>query len=419
MMNRSRRGAARDSITWMVVVVIAFFAALSMVFVFDGEVTDAVKRAEKAETERDAAVGQLEGESEKSRELSKVLGFYDREVAGAISAPATAKDGLASLKDAFNVTEPSLVDFQLVAPRLVEMYNARGREIADLKQQVTNLQSEVQVNRQAADTLASEKDARINTLQQQLNDANQAAQSRQSDLESEVASIRATLSDTEAQLSRAKGETDDARRTAREREAEFVTRLANRTKVLEWQKEPERPDGKILETSEKLNLAWINIGKNNRLYAGMRFAIKDGTPGVDRVKAYCDVLTVKDEMSEVAISDVRDPFDPPTPGDIVYNPIYDPVGVRNAVLVGRFSGIYNEKELRALLDGIRVNVQGSLDKTTDYLVVGSEIYVDEDGEPLEEPLQPSELAVYKEAEAMGVRIVPIKLISDYFRTAEN
>lgn len=419
MMNRSRRGAARVSITWIIVVVIAFFAALSMVFVFDGEKTDAEKRAAAAEAKEATATATLETEIDFSRELSLKLGYYDRDTAGSRSNAELATEGLGNLKTSFNVTEESIENFQDVAPRLVELYNARGREIADLKQQVTNLQNEVQVNRQAADTLASEKDARITTLQQQLNDANQAAQSRQSDLEGEVASVRSTLSDTENSLSTARGETDDVLRAKREREAEYETRLANVTKVLEWQKEPERADGKILETSEKLGLAWINIGKHNRLYAGMRFAIKDGTPGVERIKAYCEVLQVNDEMSEVIVSDVRDKFDPVTAGDIVYNPIYDPVGIRNAVLVGRFTGTYNETELRALLGGIRINIQENLDKTTDYLVVGAELYVDEDGEPLDDPLQPSDLAEYKEAEAMGVRIVPIKQITDYFRKTEN
>ena len=71
-----------------------------------------------------------------------------------------------------------------------------------------------------------------------------------------------------------------------------------------------------------------------------------------------------------------------------------------------------DSELRALLEGININLQAKLDKTTDYLIVGAELYVDEEGEPLDDPLQPSDLPTYKEAEAMGVRIVPLKLVTD-------
>ena len=105
----------------------------------------------------------------------------------------------------------------------------------------------------------------------------------------------------------------------------------------------------------------------------------------------------------------------PTAGDVIYNPLYDPRGGRNAVLVGRFSGTYNQAELEALLSEINISIQSKLDKTTDFLIAGSEIYADENGDPLEEPMQPSETAVYKEAEAMGVQIVPVKIVRDFFR----
>jgi hypothetical protein len=266
--------------------------------------------------------------------------------------------------------------------------------------------------------MTTDKDAQIRALTQQLNDANQAAADRQNELETEIASVRSTLASTEGALTASRSKTDNALRAGRDREAEFTTRLENVTRKLEWEREPERPDGKILSVSEKLGLAWIDLGKSNRLYGGMRFRIVNGSAGQNNVKAWCEVLQVQDGMSEVKIFNIADAFDPPTVGDIVYNPIYDPTGLRNAVLIGRFSATYNEKELRAVLDGINVHVQDKLDKTTDYLIVGAELYVDEDGEPLEEPQQPSDLPTYKEAEAMGVRIVPIKLVTDYFRKAK-
>jgi hypothetical protein len=43
------------------------------------------------------------------------------------------------------------------------------------------------------------------------------------------------------------------------------------------------------------------------------------------------------------------------------------------------------------------------------------MYVDEDGNALEEPLQPSETAVYKDAESKGVAITPLKDLRAYFK----
>jgi hypothetical protein len=419
MMTRSRRGAARVSITWMIVVVIAFFGALAMVFVYDGELTKAEQAAQEAEREAAAELAAADELRVQYRDLSEVVGYYDTEAAAAETDLTQATEGLTQFKDGFNVTDESVATLQAMIGRAFEERQKLTQEVRDLKAQVSTLQGDIDVRAANLAAMTAEKDAKIRELNQQVNDANQAAADRQNELESEIASVRASLADTESQLRSARGETDSVSRAKREREAEFTTRLQNVTKKLEWTREPERADGEILDVSEALGLAYIDLGKNNRLYGGMRFAIVSGHPGDDTIKAYCEVLNVNAEMSEVKVYDIRDRFDPPTKGDVIYNPLYDPTGLRNAVLVGRFSGSYNEKELRALLEGININLQGKLDKTTDYLIVGAELYVDEDGEPLEEPMQPSDLPVYKEAEAMGVRIVPLKLVTDYFRKTTN
>ena len=105
------------------------------------------------------------------------------------------------------------------------------------------------------------------------------------------------------------------------------------------------------------------------------------------------------------------------PGDSIVNEIFDPTGERSAVLAGRFSGRFNETQLSSLLANIGVTVQPSetLDRSVDYLIVGSELWNDpEFNEPLETPMQPSELAVYKQAESLGVTIIPLKSIRQYF-----
>jgi hypothetical protein len=95
---------------------------------------------------------------------------------------------------------------------------------------------------------------------------------------------------------------------------------------------------------------------------------------------------------------------------------HDPVGGRNAVLVGRFSGTFNEQDLKALLGKMGIVVQAKVDKTTHFLIVGSELWNDPStGEPLADPVQPSDLAEYKQGESLGVQIVPLQDIRDYFR----
>jgi hypothetical protein len=118
---------------------------------------------------------------------------------------------------------------------------------------------------------------------------------------------------------------------------------------------------------------------------------------------------------KVRFLDQRDPFDPPSPGDMIWNPLYDPRGERYALLVGGFSGQYAEDQLKNLLAGMGVTVQKRLDKSTDFLIVGNEQYVDQDGQPVETPIQPTDLPVFKEATAQGVQVVLLRDLRNYFR----
>ena len=97
-------------------------------------------------------------------------------------------------------------------------------------------------------------------------------------------------------------------------------------------------------------------------------------------------------MAEVAFVERNDPFDPPAPGDLVYNPLFDPTGVRHALLIGRFSGAMSERRPQGAARGDEH--QGPEDastRTRTSSIVGGEMYVDENGQVLPEPMQPTDL----------------------------
>jgi hypothetical protein len=156
--------------------------------------------------------------------------------------------------------------------------------------------------------------------------------------------------------------------------------------AVKFQREPEAADGAVLSISKDLALGWIDIGSNQRLARGTRFRVVSGKVGSTKLKGWAEVTEVKANMAEVTFSGIVDRFDPIVQGDIVYNPVYDPKTERTAVLAGRFSGQFNETELKVLLANMGITVQPSLAHDTDYLIVGSELYVDEEGQTLETPL---------------------------------
>ena len=88
---------------------------------------------------------------------------------------------------------------------------------------------------------------------------------------------------------------------------------------------------------------------------------------------------------------------------------------RNAVLAGNISGAYNEAELRTLFSEIGINVQSEISNATDFLITGGPVFNDEDGEPLDTPMPVDQLPVYGEARDLGVEIVSMRDVLQYFK----
>ena len=415
-MNRSQRGAARISAVWMIVVIVAFFVAVGVAFVafdeagkIDGELANVRAQLQESNTRYDT-------ERTLRRDQSEIIGYFDETAASASADPEAMKQGLTSLRDAFPDIDPSIKTFQGAVPVVIQSYTARGQRIRDLEAQVTQLQGEVAAKDKTVREVTSAKDQELAQARSQIQDLEQAMADQKTTLEKQVSSQRAEVSDRDSKLKEALSELDEKTRTfSRERETDR-TRMADMSNKLKpILRTPEASDGNVLAVSKDLALAWIDRGAHDRLARGTLFRVVSGEVGSSKVKAWAEVTRVEADMAEVRIFDQTDPFDPPVAGDTVYNPVYDPTGIRYAVLAGRFSDP-NEAEISALLREIGIVVQPALDLTTDFLIVGQELYTDpETLEPLEEPLQPSELAVYKDAVANGLAIIPIKDIRQYFR----
>jgi len=412
--NPNRRGAAPGALVWIVVLLVAFFISLGVAIISGNDAEEARAQRDAANADRDAAAAQLETELATIREISELLGFYDEEAASARSEKATAAEALQTFKDSFSDMGATVTTFEMATMRAVPEYRAKVVKINDLTSRITDLEAQVTAKSTAMDALRAEKDAEIASKSSQLRDAEQAAADRQSDIEGQLANVRTSLTESESKLRKVRSDSEAKNRSFALERSLMQARAEEQGRKLAFLKEPEAADGEILAVSENLDLAWINIGRKNRLQRGTRFRIVDGTPGDGRLKAWCTVTRVEEKMAEVLLSDQVDAYDPAVAGDIIYNPVYDSKNKRNAALVGRFSGAWNEKELRLLLAEVGIQVKDDVDKTTDYLIVGSEIYMDEDGDPLEEPRDPKEEAVYSNAVGFGVQIVPIKQIREYF-----
>jgi len=416
MMNRSTRGAAKVSIVWTIVGVVLFVVALVMFILTNQELGNQVSRTRTIETELKAMKDAKEAEIKAKQELSAWVGFHDESQGGATTDLAALQEGLKNLRAAFPDVGEDVKSLSKALPIAIQAHTSMKDKVKEQEQQLASLRSENETAQKTARDLATQKDAEIADLRRQLADTETAKVDQQTILERQVAEAVENFKDRDAKLIAARKAIDDANRKALQKEESLRTRLAEQGRKLNpFVEEPEAPDGKILEVSTDLNLGWINLGSDNRLALGTRFNVVSGLQGDRRIKGLAEVTRIKQDMAEVAFIERSDTYDPPSPGDVVYNPLFDPTGVRYALLIGRFSGALSAGELTALLEGMNIKVQKNLDKNTDFMIVGGEMFVDENGQVLPEPMQPTDLPVYRDAVAEGVQIVQVADLRKYFR----
>jgi uncharacterized membrane protein len=417
-MPRSTAGKARISIVWMVAVGVLFLVAIAFAFIAQSELTQEKENSLAAAQRASETTAQVEKLIEERLSLSLVLGWYDRTSADKKSDPGAARKALEDLRTTFADLGAAEEDFETSLPKILASYAERGRKNAELETRIKGLESELAAAQAAAAQIAAEKDSTIAGLRQQMADEQKNAEQRVAELESRIEQSRGQLSERDGEVRKAREDAALDRRRFEQQKAIDDARLSQLSDATKFAKEPfwNAPDGRVLEVSERLGTGWIDIGANQRVVRGMVFEVRSGRPGEDKVKGLAEVTAVKGDSAEVLFTSVADRFSPPVKGDVISNRLFDPKGGRNAVLVGRFSGGYNEKDLAALLSKMGIHVQPRVDQTTHFLIVGSELWNDPaTGEPLTEPLQPSELPEYKQAESLRVQIVPLQDIREYFR----
>lgn len=414
-MKRSQRGAIRVSVIWLVVFLVLFMVGCLMAYMAQGREKAALDVADAARKTEQEAKDKETDANKRAVELSKAVGWYDQ----AAASPRTNLDALRTSFEAFRAAFPDMgadvKTLQDALPKAMEAYGQRQRDIAVLQDAKSALESEKTTLEAGLREAARAKDEEIANLRRQMADEANNATQRQTEAESRIAALNSSRNELDTQLRDVRNQIEAQRRAFEQEKQAWETRTKAVTKALAFQRAPEEPDGKVLSVSKDLAVGYVDCGANQRLIAGTRFRVVDGTKGSRKLKGWAEVTSVKPTMAEVTFSEVVDRFDPIVAGDIVYNPLYDSKTARNAVLCGRFSGAFNEAELKILLANMSIKVQDKLDDTTDYLIVGSELYVDENGQPLETPLSPTELPLYKDAESKGVQMVTIKQLREYFK----
>ncbi len=216
-----------------------------------------------------------------------------------------------------------------------------NEEIDSLRSQLNDMQVQLEQSR----TRAREESARLREEVERLVQDNSAT----------VYKLQRDLSISENLLKRSNDRIDELKREiVREQTFAMV-----------------EPDGEVLNVSEELGKAWINLGTNDRLRRGLVFDVFAYQKGGKRIsKGRIEVLSIQDRYSEVAILENLDRFNPISTGDMIASPFYDGEDVPVFVFAGdtATNGRYSLEDMARKIELFGGVVSDKVQLNTDFVV---------------------------------------------------
>ncbi|MGE4632944.1 MAG: BRCT domain-containing protein [Planctomycetota bacterium] len=232
-------------------------------------------------------------------------------------------------------------EYQEVVTSKSNLGSQLNEEIDSLRSQLNDMQVQLEQSR----TRAREESARLREEVERLVQDNSAT----------VYKLQRDLSISENLLTRSNDRIEELKREiVREQTFAMV-----------------KPDGEVLNVSEELGKAWINLGTKNRLRRGLVFDVFAYQKGGKRIsKGRVEVLSVQEQYSEVAILENLDRFNPISTGDMIASPFYDGEDVPMFVFAGdsATNGRYSLEDMSRKIELFGGVVSDQVQLNTDFVV---------------------------------------------------
>lgn len=409
---RAVRGAV--STMWVIVIVVAWLAALGLWYQEAAGATAAREARDTARAEAAEMEAKLDEQLAQLEALSLVVGYRDASVVTSRSDPAaiqadveavrqqvgsvlggseskpTVQQALGALRSALQSAQSAQVqansDLQAEVAKRRAAEEAVSSAVADLRNQLDQLNQQLADERQRADNQSSQDNRRFDELvaAQQASDA-AAREAQQALAEFEV----------------------NARRDRSSLEAQIKALAVRREGV-----EPEAVDGSILSVGSTGAVAYVDLGARHGLRRGTRFEVlREGKSGELHPMGTVEVREVEDDMALVGLLGEPDAFDPILAGDKLRNPHFEPNKVLHFFLLGDFPLTLSKEQATARLLELGAAVDEAISTGTDVVVLGEKSLAE--GEFAKELTETDE---YKLAEKLGMRVIRVAELASFLRS---
>jgi hypothetical protein len=279
------------------------------------------------------------------------------------------------------------LSYQEALTTLYEVFSAeQGRRVA-LEERVATLQTELDQAVEGSAQQQSDFEQRTRELSQQLADAEADRERYRRERDEQVANMEREF-DTRRQQSdadltqerRRSAELEEQLGQAQNRFTELQEKLGSLMAGPQTLSTAREPDGTVITAIPGDEVVYVNLGRNDRLVLGLRFAVysaDNGIPADGRAKAQVEVVSIDEKSAECKIVDVS-PNEVIVRGDLIANPIYDrnrPVGF---VVVGDFDldrdgrpDLNGAAAIESIIRDWGGTIATELSGLTDFVVVGA------------------------------------------------
>jgi len=388
-----QRPQTGPALTGVHIALIAFVAvtvvALVFLVIMYTQQEDVRQRAEAANNAAKSANTRAAEDSEKYKELAKLLtGNPEAEPPAIEQQTKAVRQVLVGLPDLPD--NKSFADYPLVIAfqRLAQHYDAKAKQAKSLE----DANKENVAERAKLETLVAERSKefaeKTTSLQNAYDELKKEADEAKATWKTRLEKFDA-ITDLTQRAERAEGELKKSQAEI-ERLNKELAKKQERIEGLVSALEKFRPstdpkavlqeaDGKVLRVLPDESMVYINLGKRDRITPGLTFAVYPTLGGVTkegRGKATIEVVTVLSDTSECRITSLE-AGSAVVAGDLIANPVYDRNRTFNFVVAGDFSLGFgktiddpNGVKVKKLIQSWGGRIVDKVDEQTDFVVLG-------------------------------------------------
>jgi hypothetical protein len=396
-MNQSNRGAAQVSLMWIIAFAVIMFLSLGFGFVQNDQLAIMTQKHETAAaTESDLKAQLAELRLIRAADYQH-LGFGDADGKN-VSVEAIDRQ-VAEYVSRFGLDENTITKIEDIASPVIAKYEGEVSTREGLQTEIAGLRNSLNEKDAAAKAAQRERDMTIKNLRTDKEDMRNSKDNQISDLERQRDGLRDQMRDLQSEITDLRDLNDQQARDSRK----SLDHLGQRNDILSSRlndvaRRSETNDGSVLAVGPEN--AWIDLGFNQRLAAGMEFEVRNAN--TNRVKGRVRVVAVEANKSRATILSTADKYDPIRANDVLVNAVFDPNRKLIVSLLGDGFGLYNKNDMRSKLEAIDIEVREAVSVETDFLLLGTAFFDEDTGEVMPWGSYSS----HKAATSMSVEIVP-------------